>query len=73
MSLLTEHIREYDFVKILFSFLLEISLMFELFREEEEQLPRFEQAISREESAKLARSFERTKMFAPTRYFNCFY
>ncbi len=37
------------------------------FREEQEDLPKFEKTISRDESASLARSFERTKMFAPTR------
>ncbi|CAF2915260.1 unnamed protein product [Rotaria sp. Silwood2] len=35
--------------------------------EEEKHLANFEKAISPEESASLARSFERTKMFAPTR------
>ncbi|CAF4838499.1 unnamed protein product [Rotaria sp. Silwood1] len=36
-------------------------------KEEENDLPKFEQAIKPADSALLARSFERTKIFAPTR------
>ena len=35
--------------------------------EKNEDMPKLEKIISREESQKLARSFERTKMFTPTR------
>lgn len=35
--------------------------------EEETDLPKLEAALDSGESAKLAKSFERTKMFAPTR------
>lgn len=35
--------------------------------ESEEDMPRLEAKLSREESQALARSFERTKMFTPTR------
>lgn len=35
--------------------------------ESEEDMPRLEDKLSREESQALARSFERTKMFTPTR------
>jgi hemerythrin-like domain-containing protein len=38
-----------------------------ILEEERDDLPKLEQAISRDESARLARSFERTKMFVPTR------
>ncbi|CAF5058911.1 unnamed protein product, partial [Rotaria sp. Silwood1] len=34
---------------------------------EETDLPKFEQAMKPADSATLARSFERTKIFAPTR------
>ena len=37
-------------------------------REEARELPKFEVAISEEESKKLAASFERTKNFVPTRF-----
>src|ERR1700722_18426124 len=36
--------------------------------EEENDLPKLENSITVEKSEELARSFERTKMFAPTRY-----
>ena len=35
--------------------------------ESNEDMPRLEKLLSREESQRLARSFERTKMFTPTR------
>lgn len=38
------------------------------FREETEDIPKLEKTLSRDESAALARLFERTKMFVPTRF-----